>query len=156
MVGALLSYYNTLLNIEIPVYMALIALVLVFMQILYGQYSHKEINILFKNKCMLLCIAMLPIVGIVLTLYAAQYLAYFVQEFFYYKFVYYKIFGALILIIFFVPIIIVVILILRQINYLSPSKIALLISKNIRLKDIETFLYKKYGIKNPADSYVTI
>ena len=148
MVEQISSFYNTLLSIEVPVYMAILALILVFVQIIYAQYSFREVAMVFKSR-LLIFSAIFALLEIALTSCYSIKSTYANGSMFNFESYNYEMLGIIILISFFVPLILLIIFIIRNISILRPNRIILAIFNSINVEKIKYYLLKKFGILKP-------
>jgi len=153
---ALLSnFYNNMFAIEIAVYGIIAATMFVFVQMFHAQFSYRQIGLAFKNIWLILYVALSSLTMIFtaaasleLSLPSHNFLpwwdvgsrALFVNEFT----------PLLLLIVFFASIIVCVVFVIRNLRYLHPSRVLLLIGESIRNEDIKNFLLKKFGVPLPS------
>jgi hypothetical protein len=160
MIDSVTSFYNNLFAIEVAVFGIIAAAIFVFLQIIYNQFSYRQISLMFKNIFFISYIV-LSTITLGLTAFGSWVLAFpqldislgditrvsVFQE---------EMFAFFILVLLFVSLALFLIFTLSNINYIRPSKIALLISKKIQKDEIGDYLLKKYGIPAPDDWVVLI
>jgi len=150
------SFYNNLFAIEIAVFGIIAAAIFVFLQIVYSQFSYREVYGIFKNVFLLLFL----IIGIAtLLLTAAGSLLLSFPEF-------NPVLGTnlgikdifqdwgmafSLLFSFLLSLALFAVFTFTNISYIRPSRVALLISKKMRKEQIRDYLLKKYGIPSPDD-----
>jgi len=150
----LLSFYNTLFGIEIAVFGIITAVLFVFVQLVYSNFSHKQIKPIFKN-CFLKGYFILSVFNLVLTGLGSLFMS--LEEYDFVRgldlrtrfIISNQYFVLLCLFLIFISLGVFLVFAIKNIRYLQPSKILLVIIKNIRYENIRKFLLKKYGIKSP-------
>jgi len=156
----IISFYNNLFTIEITVFGIIAAAIFVFLQIIYSQFSYREITVIFKNVYLIFYL-FLSTLTLILTGIGSLLLSFSSHDFvsdvnFRANELFLNEYFALgLLLSFFVSLVLFVLLTFVNLKFIRPSMIALLIGKNIKMKQISDFLLKKYGIPAP-DSWVFI
>lgn len=151
----IVNFYNNLFTIEIAVFGIIAATIFVFLQIIYSQFSYREVSVIFKNTYLILYF-LLSTLALILTSIGSLLLS-----FPYYDFVPNINFGirhlfeggsmaAGLLVLFFMSLMFFVIFTITNLAYIRPSNIALLMGKKIRVAKIRDFLLKKYGVFEPG------
>lgn len=148
------SFYNNLFAIEIAVFGIIAAAIFVFLQIVYSQFSYREVYGIFKNVFLIL---FLVISMITLLLTAAGSLLISFPELnpaFSANLGVNSIFrnwtvAFSLLFLFLLSLVLFAVFTFRNISYIRPSKVALLISKGIKREQIQDYLLNKYGITPP-------
>lgn len=150
------SFYNNLFAIEIAVFGIIAAAIFVFLQIVYSQFSYREVYGIFKNVFLLLFLT-ISIATLLLTAAGSLLLSF--PEF-------NPILGTnlaikdilrdwvmafSLLFSFLLSLALFVVFTFTNISYIRPSRVALLISKKMRKEQIRDYLLKKYGIPAPDD-----
>jgi len=148
------SFYNNLFAIEIAVFGIIAAAIFVFLQIVYSQFSYREVYGIFKNVFL---ISFLVISTITLLLTAAGSLLLSFPELnptfganLAVKDIFRNWVGAFsLLFLFLFSLVLFAVFTFLNISYIRPSKVALLISKRIKREQIQDYLLNKYGIPPP-------
>lgn len=157
----LLSFLNTLLGIEVAVFGIISAVILVFIQLVYSNFSYKHIGYILKNGWLILFFVF-SIIDLILTFVGSYYLSFNGNVFtpessqiigsIVTSQVYVLICWGLI----FISISFFVILIVRNITYLQPHRAIFILAKSIRYEDIRDFLWKKYELQPPFNMRVRV
>ena len=150
------SFYNNLFAIEIAVFGIIAAAIFVFLQIVYSQFSYREVYGIFKNVFLLLFLTT-SIATLLLTAAGSLLLSF--PEF-------NPILGTNLVIkdilrdwvmafsllfSFLLSLALFTVFTFTNISYIRPSRVALLISKKMSKEQIRDYLLKKYGIPAPDD-----
>jgi hypothetical protein len=153
---SIVSFYNNLFAIEIAVFGIIAAAIFVFLQIVYSQFSYREVYGIFKNVFLVLY---LIISTITLLLTAAGSLLLSFPEL-------NPILGAnlavhdilrnwvvasSLLVSFLLSLALFAVFTFSNIGNIRPSRVALLISKRIGNDQIKNYLLRKYGVPAPDD-----
>ncbi|HUV81269.1 MAG TPA: hypothetical protein VMW21_01985 [Patescibacteria group bacterium] len=151
----IVNFYNNLFTIEIAVFGIIAAAIFVFLQIIYSQFSYREISVIFKNTYLILYF-LLSTLTLILTAAGSLLLSFPSYKFITTNvdFVIRELFenGPLsmrLLALFFVSLILFGLSTFTNFEYIRPSKIALLIGKKMKVVQIRNFLLKKYGVPVP-------
>jgi hypothetical protein len=148
------GFYNNLFAVEIAVFGIIAAAIFVFLQIVYSQFSYREVYGIFKNVSLIL---FLVVSSITLLLTAGGSLlvsfpelnpalgANFAVNDIFRNWV--MAFSLLFLFLF--SLVLFAVFTFLNISYIRPSKVALLISKRIKREQIQDYLLNKYGITPP-------
>ena len=140
------NFYNTLLSIEIAVFSIIVAAIFVFLQLVYTNFSYRQVKFIFRNPY-LLSYFIVSWIDLFITAAGSFCLAVNKTN----PVVTNLIFVLLCLILMVFSIALFFVLIFKNLGYLEPSKILLLLGQNIKYEPIRNFLFKKYEIKNPAE-----
>ena len=152
----IVSFYNNLFTIEITVFGIIAATIFVFLQIIYSQFSYREISVIFKNTYLILYF-LLSTFTLISTSIGSLLLSFpsynFISNS---NFTMRELFegGSMamgLLALFFTSLILFVLFTLTNLAYIRPSKIVLLIGKKIKVAQIRNFLLKKYGVSEPNE-----
>ena len=153
---SVVSFYNTLFSIEIAVFGIIAAAIFVFLQIVYSQFSYREVFAILRNR---LLVFYLIISTITLLFTAAGSLVLSFQGLS-------PISGTnlvapdvfrdwvvacCLLAFFLLSLVLFIVFVILNIRYIRPSRVALLISKGISNDQMRDFLLKKYGVPAPDD-----
>ena len=142
----ILSFYSNLLTIEITVFLAVLATIFVFIQLLYSNYSFRYVSYIFKDTILIFYF----IISIVVVAFTSLGVLSIILE--KYTFIFINTYSIISVISgFFLSICILIIFILNNVKYLRPSTALLLSIRNINYKNIRMFLFKKYGIRSPDE-----
>lgn len=147
----LFSFYISLLSIELAVFGLISAAILVFIQLIYNNFSYKNIKFILTNKILILY-TILSSLDIIFTS-AAAYILVFKESNVYIANEYY---GLACLALLFISIFLFIGLLVKNIEYLQPHRAILLLTKHISNKDIKKFLWKKYGIESMPRPWIYI
>jgi len=159
-IGALLTYYNSLFGIEIAIFSVISAVILVFIQLVYSNYSYKYVYLILKNRW-LLCYWIVSIIDLLATSAGSYFLLFNSQKLVpgqYPSMIliisnpYYALFCMLLI---FSSILIFAIFIIQNINYLQPQRAIFILSKSIHYYHIRDFLWKKFSLKAPNNLRVS-
>lgn len=153
-VGNLLNYYNTLFGIEIAIFGIISAVILVFIQLIYSNYSYKHISHILTNHWLLLYF-LFSTIDLFITSAGSYFLSldyhnivpgiYFATDIILMN-QFYSLFCLLLI---FISIFFFIILIVKDITYLQPHRAIFLLLKNTTYDQIRDFLWKKYGLEPP-------
>lgn len=146
------SFYNNLFAIEITVFGIIAAAILVFLQIVYSQFSHREVNVIFRNTYFLLYLIISTLTLLITAI--GSLISSFPKPDFLSQINIYDIFRsekwALILLLSFLfSLGLFVAFTVSNIRFIRPSRIALLISKKVKQEKIKEYLLRKYGVPAP-------
>ena len=150
----LISYYSLLFSTEIAVFGIIGAVILVFVQLVYSNYSYRHISHIVKNTYLILFM-FFSVIDLVLTATAIYMLVvgvfgpFTVIEHWLESLVVNPIYALACLLLIFVSISFFVILIVKNIAYLQPYRAIFLLAKSIRYKDIRNFIWRKYTPEIP-------
>jgi len=148
------SFYNNLFIIEIAVFGIIAAAIFVFLQIVYSQFSHREVYGIFKNVFLILFL-IISVTTLLLTAAGSLLLSFpglnptlvgnlaikdILQDW---------VTARPLLFSFFLSLSLFAVFTLSNISYIRPSKVALLISKKVKRDQIRDYLLNKYGIPPP-------
>ncbi len=154
MIETVINFYNNLFAIEITVFGIIAATIFVFLQIVYSQFSYREVGVIFKNIYLVLYL-FLSTTTLLLTAAGSLFLSFSASNLISKSdFILGAIFlnreiASVILLFFFISLILFIFLVLSNLRYMRPSMIALLIGNKIKTKQISNFLLKKYGVPEP-------
>ena len=158
--NSIVSFYNNLFTIEIAVFGIIAAAIFVFVQIVYSQFSYREIGLIFKNILLSSYIA-LSSISLIMTAAGSLILSFtklnivlgsiVIADIFRNE-----IFASAIVISLFLSLGLFVAFIFFNIRYIRPSKVALLISKQIKAENISNYLLRTYGVSAPDDWFSLI
>lgn len=153
-ISNLVNYYNTLLNTEIAVFGIISAVILVFIQLVYTNYSYKNISEVIKNKY-IISFFVSSILDLLLTSAGSYFLSVnphnlipFI-DFNSNSIVSNQIYALFCLVLIFISIYFFVVLIAKNITNLQPRKAILFLLKNTSYDSIRDFIWKKYGLEPP-------
>lgn len=159
------SFYNNLLSIEMTFLGIAIASVFVFIQIAHSNNSIKQYLNLFKDWKFLLGV-ILSSATVILTLCGSFFLS--IEKHNYFKGYYFKTrlflngsedvffgisFPVIIVLFFIISISILSYFIYKNIKYIKPEEVLSIIEKGFKKSSLDNFLYKKYGISNPENTF---
>jgi hypothetical protein len=145
---SIVSFYNNLFTVEVAIFGIIAAAIFVFLQIVYSQFSYREVYGIFKNVFLILYL-IISIITLVLTAFGSFLLSFpetnltFENIFRNWALPFSLLLG------FFLSIVLFIIFTRSNIRDIRPSKIALLISKKVSKNQIRDYLLKKYGITPP-------
>ena len=147
-------FYNNLFTVEITVFGIIAAAIFVFLQIVYSQFSYREVFIIFKNKY-LASYFVLSTFTLITTGFSSLLLSFPSHNFI--PAVNFNINGLMFneyfalgtLLSFFISLALFVLLTFANLKYIRPPMIALLIGEGIKVNQIRNFLLKKYGVSAP-------
>jgi len=152
----IVNFYNNLFAVEIAVFGMIAAAIFVFLQIVYSQFSYREVYGIFKNIFLILFL-IIGIVTLLVTAAGSLLLSFpgltpILGSNLSVKDILRDWITALsILFSFLLSLALFGVFTFSNISYVRPSRIALLISKKIRKEQIRDYLLKKYGIPAPDD-----
>ena len=143
----LLPFYTTCLGIEVAIFSIITAVIFIFIQLIYLNYSYKHIKFIFLSPLSIsffitsFTVFIFTILGfLILTLNPNK------------QSVFTNMYALIsILSVIFGSVSLFFLIVFRNFKFLQPSRVLLLSSKNIRYKDLRLFLFKKYGIKSPEE-----
>ena len=150
----LLNYLNTLLGIEVAIFGIISAVIFVFIQLVYSNYSYKHISHIIKNAWLILFFVS-SVLDLILTSFGGYFLSVDSQNIYpkLYSFAVTSItnplYGLTCLILMLVSILFFTILIVKNITYLQPHRAILLLAKNIHYGDVRDFIWRKYDLEPP-------
>jgi len=142
-------FYTTTLGIEIAIFSIITAVIFVFMQLIYLNYSYKHLGFIFITP-LFISFFILSFLTFIIT--AFGFLSIFftpeneIQIFLSNIYVFIAILVMII-----ASISIFFIFVFKKIRFLQPSKALFISSGNIKFNNLRLFLFKKYGIKSPED-----
>ena len=145
------NFYDNLLSIEVAIFGIIAATILVFVQIIHGKFSHKEVHVIYNfyfRLYLLLSFSTLLATTIGTYCLAYEYSCQPIRYVFLHHYV-----GLLILVFIAFSLFLFFNFIRSNFTYLKPSRIALLIGENVTISKIFTYLLKEYGI--PSESQVS-
>lgn len=153
-IGNLLNYYNTLFGIEIAIFGIISAVILVFIQLIYSNYSYRHIGHILTNRWLLLYF-FFSTVDLIITSAGSYFLSigphniipgiYFATGIIISN----QFYSLSCLLLIFISILFFIILIVKDISYLQPHRAIFLLIENITYNQIRDFLWKKYGLEPP-------
>lgn len=149
-----LNFYNLLFSTEIAVFGIISAVILVFVQLIYSNYSYRQIWHVIKNKYLVLFFGfsiidlLMTAAGIFLLVVGGS-SAFRVFHFSPESVITHPIYAFVCLALIFVSISFFVILIVKNITYLQPHRAIFLVAKGIQYDAIRDFIWKKYEPKPP-------
>lgn len=149
-----LSFYTTLFALEIAVFGILAAAILVFVQIVQNKFSHREIGFIFRNY-LFVSFSILSILVTVLNAFFLVILAFPAHDFIpAYNFgldliVQSPYVGFLLMFLFLLSLLLFIVLMFKNLSFINPTRVALLITSNMSVENIRNFLLKTYGVSNP-------
>jgi len=153
-VGNLLYYYNVLFGIEIAIFGIISAVILVFIQLIYSNYSYRHISHILTNRWLLLYF-FFSTVDLLITSAGSYFLSlgshniipgiYFATD----VIISNQFYSLACLLLIFISILFFIILIVKDISYLQPHRAIFLLLKNTTYNQIRDFLWKKYGLEPP-------
>ena len=150
----LINYYSLLFSTEIAVFGIIGAVILVFVQLVYSNYSYRHISHIIKNTYLILFL-FFSVIDLVITATAIYILVvgvfgpFTVIEHWLESLVVNPIYALACLLLIFVSISFFIILIVKNIAYLQPHRAIFLLAKSIRYKDIRNFIWKKHTLEIP-------
>lgn len=155
----LFNFYSTLFSIEIAVFGIISAVILVFIQLVYSNFSYRHLGQLMRDKYLILFFAFSTI-DLLLTSVGSFFLSFGHHNFFPNAYLstdvtvsnLLYVFVCLLLI--FVSISFFGVLIVKNIAYLQPYRVLFLLAKRITYSEIRDFLWNKYGISVPFNMRV--
>jgi len=149
----LTSFYNTLLSIEVTVFGIISAVILVFIQIVYSNFSFKHMRIITRDIFMIMFFV-ISVFDLIFTATGSYILSFPNFTFYIYKINLTElvnrsnyVFICLIMLIF--SSILFAIFLWRNIKYLQPKQAIFLLVRKTKIKEIQHFLWKKYGFEIP-------
>ncbi|MGA2158237.1 MAG: hypothetical protein ABSG90_03355 [Dehalococcoidia bacterium] len=148
------GFYNNLFTIEIAVFGIIAAAIFVFLQIVFSQFSYREVYAIFNNVFLIL---FLIVSAITLLLTAGGSLLLSFHELnptrvgnVVLRDIFLNWMTAVALLFsFFLALVLFAVFTLSNINCIRPSRVALLIYKRVRKDQIRDYLLNKYGITSP-------
>lgn len=149
-----LNFYNLLFSTEIAVFGIISAVILVFVQLIYSNYSYRQIWHVIKNKY-LVGFFVLSIIDLLMTaagiylLVVSSSSAFRIFQFSPESVITHPIYALVCLVLIFVSISFFIILIVKNITYLQPHRAIFLVAKGIQYEAIRNFVWKKYEPKSP-------
>jgi len=149
------SYYNTLFTIEISVFGIIAAAFFVFLQIVYSQYSYREVNIIIKNG-VLITYFIVSSITTLMTAVGTFLVAFPSSTLLSWAFAYTDCFrnalvSFVLLVLFFISLALFAVYTFLNLRIIRPSKIALLIGRRITPDRLINHLLLKYGFSSPND-----
>jgi hypothetical protein len=148
------NFLNTLFGIEVAIFGIISAVVLVFIQLVYSNFSYKHINQLIRNKFLILYF-IFSAIDLLFTSIGSFLLSFTSQGFFpkvlalVITFVLNPYYSLICLLLIFISISFFLTLIIKNIAYLQPHRAVFLLAKNIKYDDIRNYILKKYKIEPP-------
>lgn len=152
--GNLLNYYNTLFGIEIAIFGIISAVILVFIQLVYSNYSYRHISHILTNRWLIMYFVF-STVDLLITAAGSYFLSlgrhdiipsiYFASDII----VSNQFYSLACLLLIFISIAFFITLIVKDITYLQPHRAIFLLLKNTSYDQIKNFLWKKYGLEPP-------
>ena len=148
------SFYNNLFAVEIAVFGIIVAVIFVFLQIVYSQFSYREVYGIFKN-IFLIPFLIIGVLTLLLTATGTLLLSFpelnpilgndlAVKDILRNWGMAFSILSSFLL-----SLVLFIVFTLRNISYIRPSRITLLISKKVKREQIRDYLLNKYGIPAP-------
>lgn len=152
--GNLLNYYNTLFGIEIAIFGIISAVILVFIQLVYSNYSYRHISHILANRWLKLYFVFSTI-DLLITSAGSYFLSLGHHDIF--PGIYLgtdliitnQFYALVCLLLIFLSISFFIILIVKDITYLQPHRAIFLLLKNTTYDQIKEYLWKKYGLEPP-------
>lgn len=155
---SIVSFYNNLFAIEIAVFGIIAAAIFVFLQIVYSQFSYREVYRIFKNVFLILYL-IISISALLVTAAGSLLLSFpGLNPILWANLTPSDIFrnwvvASSLLSSFLLSLTLFAVFTFSNISSIRPSRVALLISKRIGNDQIKNYLLKKYGIPAP-DSWL--
>lgn len=152
----LLDYYNLLFTTEIAVFGIISAVILVFVQLVFSNYSYRQIWHVIKDRWLLLFF-FFSSVDLLMTSGAVYFLVWGRSSLLAGAYSYlqpvvrHPLYALACLLLIFVSICFFVVLIVKNINYLQPHRAIFLIAKGIAYEDVRDHLWKTYELEPPFD-----
>lgn len=150
------DFYNNLFTIEIAVFGIIAAAIFVFLQIVYSQFSYREVYGIFKNVFLILFL-FISVVTLLMTAAGSLLLSFpgldptLGQNIAIKDILRNWVMAFSLLLSFSLSLVLFAIFTFSNISYIRPLRVALLISRKIKSDRVRDFLLKKYGIPVPDD-----
>jgi len=157
----LVNFFNLLFGIEVAVFGIISAVILVFIQLLYSNFSYKHISQILKNISLVFFFT-LSAIDLLLTAFGSFFLSLekhdFVPEINFQtgKILSNPYYALICLILIFFSIAFFVYFIATNISYLQPHRAIFLLFKNIKFGNIRDFLWHEYDLKIPYSFEIRI
>ncbi|MDD5312743.1 MAG: hypothetical protein PHO26_06895 [Dehalococcoidia bacterium] len=153
---SIINFYNNLFVIELTVFGIIAASFLVFLQIVYSQFSFREVSIIVPKPWLVsyLCFSVLSLLLTAtgsLILSFPYFNALLIEQPIIKTILLNGCFGFILLVAFFVSVFLFILYTYRNIRFIRPSQIAIIISRKIRIEQIIYYLLRKYGVPTPND-----
>lgn len=148
------SFFSTLFTLEVTVFGIFTAAILVFVQLVYANYSYKLVSLIFRGLYFWLYI-LFSIVGVLLT-GAINFLAAFSKhdfsgfDFQTNELISNPALGGICLFIFLGTIVFFVLFSIKSLRFLRPKSFLLVADKSISFDSIRKFILNKFGVPTPA------
>ena len=158
MVENLAAFYNNLFAVEITAFGIIAAVILVFLQLFHGQFSYRQVSLIFRN-IFFISVFLTSVITIAGTGMASVLLALPSHDFvpkidFHAQEIFLNYFAPVILLVlFFLAMILFLVWIVVNLKYLKPANTLLLVAKRIKQKNITEFVLKKYGVTSPQPRF---
>jgi hypothetical protein len=152
----LLNYFNTLLSIEVAIFGIISAVILVFIQLVYSNYTYKHIGHILKNKY-LTFFFIFSTIDLLLTSGGSYFLSLAGHNHFPNLFlsatnlITNEFYALVCLLLIFISISFFVTLIVKNITYLQPNRAIFLLSNSFQYENIRDLIWRKYGLEPPFD-----
>lgn len=153
-VSNLTGFYNSLFGIEIALFGIISAVILVFIQLIYSNYSYKHINHILTNKWFVFYVG-LSTVDLLITAAGSYFLSLTNHDLipkFYLRtdiIVSSPWYALVCLLLIFISIVFFILLVSKDLSYLHPRKAIFLLLKNTNYVQIRDFLWKKNRLEIP-------
>ena len=151
-INSIANFYNNLFSIEIAVFGIIAAIIFVLLQIVYSHFSYREIKRIFKNPILIPGLA-LSIATLIFTAIGSFRLSFPQMNPWLFQNV---TISFLIIAMFASAVILFLIFAFSNISGLSPSKIALLFTKQTGMDQIRKFVLHKYGVPSFNDFHTIL
>jgi hypothetical protein len=154
--SSITDFYNTLLSTEIAVFGIIAAAFFVFAEMVYGQLSYRGVSAVFRSRLLWFSIV-LSGATFLFTATGSLILSFpsfdFVPQFNFGSRPFFQngYAGFTALASFLLSIGLFVVLVIRNGKYLRPSRVALLVGRQVTPRQIRDYLLQKYGVPNPDD-----
>jgi hypothetical protein len=143
------SFYNNLFTIEITVFGIIAAATFVFLQIVYSQFSYREVYGIFENISLILFL-IVGVLTLLLTATGSLLLSFpELNNLAVNDILRNWVMAFSLLFLFLLSLVLFVVFTFSNISYIRPSRIALLISRKVKRDQIRDYLLNKYGIPSP-------
>jgi len=152
------DFYNNLFAVEITAFGIITAVILVLMQLFHGQFSYRQVGLIFRSGFFALILLMssftVVVTCIASVLLALPYHDFFPKVNFHSREIFLNGFTPIILVfLFFLSMFLFIVWILINLRYLKPSNTLVLEAERIKQESIKEFVLKQYGVSRPQPKF---
>jgi len=154
--SSITDFYNTLLSTEIAVFGIMTAALFVFTEMVYGQLAYKGVSAVFRSRLLWFSIVLggatflfTAAASLLLSFPSFDFVPHFnfgSRQFFRNGYA-----GFASLASFLLSVGLFIILVIRNGQYLRPSRVALLVGRKVTPQQIRDYLLQRYGVPNPDE-----